>query len=122
MSTRRSRESRPALPADACHPPAAAPAHAPSRTDTGPDPALLKRVARIEGQVRGVSGMLREGRYCVDILTQLAAVQQALRGVGRAVLERHLQTCVAAAMRSRRPGEAERVSRELGDLLDRWNR
>jgi DNA-binding FrmR family transcriptional regulator len=83
---------------------------------------VLKRLSRIEGQVRGVQRMVEEGRYCIDVLTQLAAVHEALRSVGRQILENHMQTCVARAMRSGNPEEAERVGREMGELLERYTR
>lgn len=83
---------------------------------------LKRRLARIEGQVRGVTRMVDEERYCVDILTQLAAIHQGLRAVGRTIVENHMHTCVADAMRSRNVGEAERVSREMAELLDRFTR
>lgn len=117
MKTRPPRTKRPSP--DAAPSSAAAPR---ARAGHPPDPALLRRLARIEGQVRGLGAMIEERRYCIDILTQLAAVQQALRGVGRGLLERHMRSCVTEALTGGRPAEAERVSRELGALLDRWNR
>ena len=58
--------------------------------------ALLKRLRRIEGQVRGLQKMIEEERYCIDILTQLAATTAALEGVGLKVLEDHVRHCVRA--------------------------
>ena len=55
----------------------------------------LTRLRRIEGQVRGLQKMLEEDRYCADVLTQLGAVQEALRAVGRELLRHHLRHCVA---------------------------
>lgn len=86
------------------------------------DPAVLQRLARIEGQVRGIGRMMEEGRYCVDVLTQLAAVHQALRACSRRIVENHMRHCVAGAMRAGRPEEAGRVSREMAELLDRFTR
>lgn len=83
---------------------------------------LTRRLSRIEGQVRGVNRMVAEERYCVDILTQLAAIHQGLRAVGRSLVENHMHTCVARAMRSKSTAEAERVSREMAELLDRFTR
>jgi DNA-binding FrmR family transcriptional regulator len=83
---------------------------------------VRKRLARIEGQVRGITKMVDEERYCIDVLTQIAAVHEALRSVGRQILERHMQTCVARAMRSGNPAEADRVGRELVELLERFTR
>jgi len=62
--------------------------------------ALTKRVNRIDGQVRGIGRMIDEDRYCIDILTQLAAVQSALDAVGLTLLEHHLHGCVHHAVRS----------------------
>ena len=59
----------------------------------------LRRLAIIEGQVRGVRRMVEEGAYCVDVLTQISAIHEALRGVGKVVVRRHLETCVTAGLR-----------------------
>ena len=61
---------------------------------------LGKRIARIEGKIRGIGRMIDEDRYCIDILTQLAAVQSALDAVGITLLEHHLHGCVQHAVRS----------------------
>ena len=57
---------------------------------------LLARLARVEGQVRGIERMVRDDRTCVDILTQIAAVRAALDEVGLALLEEHVDACVSA--------------------------
>ena len=62
--------------------------------------ANLKRLRRIEGQVRGLQRMVEEDRYCGDILTQLGAVQEALRSVGKELMRNHLQHCAAQAIRT----------------------
>lgn len=62
--------------------------------------ALAKRLNRIEGQVRGIARMIDEDRYCVDILTQVAAVQSALDALARKLLEHHLHGCVTQAVQS----------------------
>lgn len=77
------------------------------------------RLKRIGGQVDGLIRMVDEDRYCIDVLTQISAVQAALAKVGHEVLERHLHTCVARAMASGDVGERERVVGELMDLLAR---
>lgn len=66
--------------------------------------ALVKRLNRIEGQVRGIGRMLAEDRYCVDILTQVSAVRSALDALGLELLEHHLHGCVQQAVKS---GEGE---------------
>ncbi len=59
----------------------------------------IKRLKIIEGQVRGLQGMAEEGRYCVDILTQLSAVQEGLRNVGKQVMRNYLENCATHAIR-----------------------
>ncbi len=78
--------------------------------------AVAKRLRRIEGQVRGLQRMVDEERYCADVLVQIASVQEALRGVGRLLLQNHLEHCTTDAIRSGDPAEAERVVRELVEL------
>jgi CsoR family transcriptional regulator, copper-sensing transcriptional repressor len=73
--------------------------YAPMRDD------LLKRLKRIEGQVRGIQKMIEEDRYCVDILIQIAAVKSALHQVGLSVLESHTRGCVADALTNQSQGE-----------------
>ena len=79
-----------------------APAHHPAhplvaRSDSA---ALAKRLARIEGQVRGIGKMIAEDRYCIDILTQVTAVQSALDALALELLKHHLHGCVAHAVKS----------------------
>jgi DNA-binding FrmR family transcriptional regulator len=86
-------------------------------TEPPPTKRTLTRLKRIAGQVEGVMRMVEEERYCIDVLTQIAAVQAALGKVGEEVLERHLQTCVVRAMESGEAVERERVVAELMKLL-----
>jgi DNA-binding FrmR family transcriptional regulator len=81
---------------------------------------LLKRLARVEGQVRGISRMIEDDRYCIDILTQLGAVSTALEAVALRVLEEHVQHCVAGALASGDPAAAEEKSRELLEAVQRF--
>lgn len=85
------------------------------------DPELrddaLVRLRRIEGQVRGLQKMVEEGRYCADVLTQVASVHEALRGVGKKLMRNHLQHCVTGALRSGDPVEAERTYDEVLALM-----
>jgi DNA-binding FrmR family transcriptional regulator len=81
---------------------------------------LLKRLARIEGQVRGVAKMIEDDRYCIDILTQLGAVDTALEAVALKVLEEHVRHCVAGALASGDPEEAGVKSRELLEAVQRF--
>src|SRR5512143_1960429 len=84
--------------------------------------AALKRLRRIEGQVRGLQRMVEEERYCADVLTQVASVQEALRGVNRELLGNHLRHCTTSAIRSGDPAQAETVYAELLDLIQRTTR
>ena len=81
----------------------------------------LKRLRRIEGQVRGLQKMLEEDRYCADVLTQISSVQEALRGVGRELMRNHLKHCAASAIKAG-DAEAEAMYDELVDLMYKHNR
>jgi DNA-binding FrmR family transcriptional regulator len=81
---------------------------------------LLKRMARIEGQVRGIAKMIEDDRYCIDILTQLGAVDTALEAVALKVLEDHVAHCVAGALASGDPEQANEKSRELLEAVQRF--
>ncbi|MCL4797389.1 MAG: metal-sensitive transcriptional regulator [Bryobacteraceae bacterium] len=83
---------------------------------------LLQRLRRIEGQVRGLQKMVEDERYCADILTQIASVEQALGAVSAILLRNHLQHCVADAVRAGKPGEAEKKYEELVKLFERHYR
>ena len=78
--------------------------------------ANLKRLRRIEGQIRGIQKMVEEDRYCGDILTQVGAVQEALRSVGKELMRNHLRHCASQAIRSG-GAEAEEMYGELVDLF-----
>ena len=81
----------------------------------------LKRLRRIEGQLRGLQKMVEEDRYCADILTQISSVHEALRGVGRELMRNHLKHCATAAIKAG-PEEAEPMYDELVDLLYKHSR
>lgn len=84
--------------------------------------SCLKRLSRIEGQVRGLSRMLEEDRYCIDIVTQIAAVRAALRRVEEEVLRDHIAHCVEHAIVSGNAAEQRRKIAELIDVLGRTAR
>jgi CsoR family transcriptional regulator, copper-sensing transcriptional repressor len=84
--------------------------------------ALTKRLHRIEGQVRGIERMVEEDRYCIDILTQIAAVNTALESLAFNVLDDHVNHCVAEALASGDSKAAEQKSRELLDAVQRFAR
>ena len=81
--------------------------------------ACIKRLSRIEGQVRGLSRMVEENRYCIDIVTQLSAVRAALRRVEQEVLRDHVGHCVKQAMQSDDRADQDRKIQELMDVLAR---
>ena len=86
--------------------------------DPGIKDRNLKRLRRIEGQVRGLQRMVEEDRYCADIMTQIASVHEALRSVGRELMRNHLKHCAATAIRAG-DEEAEAMYDELIDLMYR---
>ena len=94
----------------------AAHAHPVARRDNA---ALAKRMNRIEGQVRGIARMIAEDRYCIDVLTQVSAVQAALDGVARQLLEHHLHGCVQHAVKS---GNGERAIDEALAVIRKFGR
>lgn len=79
--------------------------------------ANLKRLRRIEGQVRGLQRMVEEDRYCADIIVQVASVQEALRGVARNLMKSHLQHCATKAIHVGKPGEAGKMYEQLLELI-----
>jgi DNA-binding FrmR family transcriptional regulator len=81
----------------------------------------VKRLRRIEGQVRGIQKMVEEDRYCADILTQVSAVHEALRSVGRELMRNHLKHCATSAIRQGE-GEAEAMYDELVELMYKHSR
>jgi len=84
--------------------------------------ALVKRLRRIEGQVRGLERMVEEDRYCVDIITQISAVTTALDSVAFKVLDEHVNHCVTGALASGDANEAELKSKELLEAVHRFAR
>jgi DNA-binding FrmR family transcriptional regulator len=101
-------------PHDSCEP---GPTHAVAVDPEG-KARNLKRLRRIEGQVRGLQKMVEDERYCADILTQISSVQQALRGVGRELLRNHLKHCAMSALRANDARSDEMVD-ELVELMHR---
>jgi DNA-binding FrmR family transcriptional regulator len=96
-------------------------AAAEERKAVGVDPAIKesnqKRLRRIEGQVRGLQKMVEEDRYCADIITQVASVQEALRGVARNLMKNHLRHCAAKALQSGKKEQTEGMYDELLELI-----
>lgn len=94
-------------------------ANSAGRKAVGVDPAIkasnLRRLRRIEGQIRGLQRMVEEDRYCADILTQVSSAQEALRAVARALMGNHLAHCATHAIRS---GSAEDRQTMYDELLE----
>ena len=84
--------------------------------------ALVKRLHRIEGQIRGIERMVEDDRYCIDVLTQIAAVNTALESLAFRILDDHVNYCVAGALASGDPDEAETKRKELLDAVHRFAR
>ena len=84
--------------------------------------ALIKRLHRIEGQVRGVEKMVEDDRYCIDILTQIGAVTTALESLGMKILDDHVRHCVTDAIASGDPAAAAAKSDELLAAVQRCSR
>ncbi len=84
--------------------------------------ALVKRLRRIEGQVRGLERMVEDDRYCIDILTQIGAVTTALESLGMRILDDHVRHCVTDAIASGDPAAAAEKSDELLAAVQRFSR
>lgn len=81
--------------------------------------AIMNRLKRIEGQVRGVQKMVEDDRYCVDILVQISAIQSALKQVGFTMTERHIKHCVSDAIKN---GEGAETIDELMSVLKQFSK
>ncbi len=87
----------------------------------GVDPEIkarnLKRLRRIEGQVRGLQKMVEDDRYCADVMTQISSVHEALRSVGRELMRNHLRHCATQAIREGDPEHSEQMYDELVEMM-----
>src|SRR5436190_9273670 len=84
--------------------------------------ALIKRLHRIEGQVRGIEKMVEDDRYCIDIVTQISAVNTALESLAFKILDEHVRHCVAGALTSGDENEATIKTEELLQAVQRFAR
>jgi DNA-binding FrmR family transcriptional regulator len=91
----------------------------PARGYTATKDQLLKRLRRIEGQVRGVQGMVDDDRYCIDVLTQISAIQAALDKVALGLLDEHARHCVMGAEGEERAGKTDELLAAVGRLMRR---
>jgi DNA-binding FrmR family transcriptional regulator len=92
---------------------------APVRGYTASKDQLSKRLARIEGQVRGIGRMVEEDRYCIDVLTQISAVQAALDKVALGLLDEHARTCVIGAEGEQQVDRTDELMAAVGRLMRR---
>ena len=79
--------------------------------------ALLKRLARVEGQVRGIAKMVDEERYCIDVLTQISAVQSAIESVALGLLDDHVRHCVLGSSDEQRAERMDELMAAVGRLV-----
>ena len=91
----------------------------PTRGYTATKDQLLARLRRIEGQIRGIEGMVQDDRYCIDILTQISAVQAALDKVALGLLDGHAHTCVIGAKPAEQDARTEEMMAAIGRLMRR---
>ena len=92
---------------------------APARGYTATKDQLLKRLKRVEGQVRGVQGMVEDDRYCIDILTQISAAQAALDKVALGLLDEHARHCVMGADGDEQADKTDELMAAVGRLMRR---
>ena len=88
----------------------------------GTKASVIKRLSRIEGQVRGIAGMVRDDRYCIDVVTQISAVRAALRRAEEEVLRDHVAHCVEHAIASGDKDDQRQKIAEIMDVLGRAER
>ena len=86
---------------------------------SGDREAIVKRLHRIEGQVRGIERMVEDDRYCIEILTQISAVNTALESLAFQLLDRHVKHCVAGALAS---GDEAQMAEKTSELLEAVHR
>jgi DNA-binding FrmR family transcriptional regulator len=91
----------------------------PTRGYTATKDQLLGRLARIEGQVRGIERMVDDDRYCIDVLTQISAVQAALDKVALGLLDEHARHCVMGAEAAEQAGKTDELMAAVGRLMRR---
>jgi CsoR family transcriptional regulator, copper-sensing transcriptional repressor len=91
----------------------------PTRGYTATKDQLLKRLRRIEGQVRGIEGMVDDDRYCIDVLTQISAVQAALDKVALGLLDDHARVCVMGAEPGDQADKTDELMAAVGRLMRR---
>ena len=84
--------------------------------------ALIKRLKRIEGQVKGIQNMVEEERYCVDILVQISAIRSAINKVGTLILDNHVKGCVMSSIKNDDTEQAEETINELINTINKFTK
>lgn len=84
--------------------------------------ALIKRLKRIEGQVKGLQKMIDDERYCVDILVQISAVRSAIDNVGAIILENHIKGCVSNSLKYENQDQSDQMIKELIDTIKKFTK
>ncbi|MCP2519976.1 metal-sensitive transcriptional regulator [Candidatus Aminicenantes bacterium AC-335-A11] len=78
---------------------------------------IISRLNKIEGQLSGIRKMVESERPCIEILTQISSIHEALRGVGKVIMRNYLETCVTEAIRSKDPQKADETYKNLMDVI-----
>ena len=91
----------------------------PTRGYSATKEQLLKRLKRVEGQVRGIEGMVEDDRYCIDVLTQISAIQAALDKVALGLLDQHAHHCVVGTEGDERADKTDELMAAVGRLMRR---
>lgn len=84
--------------------------------------AIIKRLNRIEGQVKGIQKMVEDERYCVDILVQISAIRSAINRVGNIILENHIKGCVSNSIKEGDTKESEELISELMETINKFTK
>ena len=78
---------------------------------------ILNRLSRIEGQIRGMEKMVKDERYCLDVLQQVSSTFEALRGVSKVIMRNYLEICATDALQSKRKEKMEEIYKEMMDII-----
>ncbi len=84
--------------------------------------AIVNRLKSVAGHVNGITAMVEDDRYCIEVIKQIQATQAALSKISQLILDKHLHTCLTTAVRGDNPDERERVLAELSDVFSLTNR
>ncbi|MGL5717499.1 MAG: metal-sensitive transcriptional regulator [Paraclostridium sp.] len=90
--------------------------------DTNDKQAIIKRLNKIEGQVKGIQKMVEDERYCVDILVQISAIRSAINKVGNIILENHIKGCVSNSIKNENNEQSDQVISELMNTINKFTK